>query len=206
MTEHRHCPPSELPLARNRFRVRSLLVGLGFLLMGFLVWLSVSGFPWPSTFPKSGEAKPSQTQPAQLVQTDQNPTPAPAPAISGPPPAISADLLKSQLEQVISGIKEANQKKDLPQLLSHYSSNVPQLTQRAQGIAKTWKIYDYPKMEFEIDQIRALGDHKAKARVTWDVEVKNISTGTTKIFSKTYLINFAKESGQWRVNAIEKVE
>lgn len=107
---------------------------------------------------------------------------------------------------MLSDIKEANQKKDLPQLLSLYSSNVPQLTQRAQGIAKTWKIYDYPKMEFEIEQIRSLGDNKAKALVTWGVEVKNISTGTTKNFSKTYLINFAKESGQWRVNAIEKIE
>jgi len=211
MTENRHCPPSELPLARNRFRVRSLLVGLGFVLMGFLVWLSVSGFPWPSTLPKSGEAKQSQTQPAQPAQPVQPVQPvqkaAPGPrAMSGPPSAISPDLLNSQLAQVISGIKEANQKKDLPQLLSHYSSNFPQLTQRAQGIAKTWKIYEYPKMEFEIHQVRSVNENSAKARVTWEVEAKNISTQVTKIFSKTYLISFAKESGQWRVNAIEKAE
>lgn len=88
MTEHRHCPPAELPLARNRFRVRSLLVGLGFVLMLFLVWLSVRGFTWPATFLKSGAAKQSQTQPAQPLQTGQTTTPGPL-ALSGSPPAIS---------------------------------------------------------------------------------------------------------------------
>ena len=43
----------------------------------------------------------------------------------------STAQLKSQLAQVLAGIKEANQKKDLSQLLSQYSPNFPQLQQRA---------------------------------------------------------------------------
>ena len=66
----------------------------------------------------------------------------------------SSAKLESQLAQVLDGIKEANQKKDLPQLLSHYSPNFPHLQQRAQNISKTWKIYDYPKMDFEITEVR----------------------------------------------------
>lgn len=115
-------------------------------------------------------------------------------------------LLKSQLEQVLSGIKAANQEKDLSELLSYYSPGFPRLPQRAQTISKTWKIYEYPKMEFKIDEINRLADDTVSARVTWEVEARNISTQSSKSFSKTYLVTFGRESGQWRIKALGGVE
>ena len=118
----------------------------------------------------------------------------------------STPPLKSQLAQVLAGIKQANQKKDLPQLLSHYSPSFPQLQQRTQHISQTWKIYDYPKMDFEMTEVRLLDDQTAVARVTWKVEAHHISTLKNKHISKTYLIRFARESGQWRIKALDKAE
>lgn len=180
-------------LAWNRAWVRSLMVGLGFLLIGFLVWVSYRVI---SPIRKGWETKQVQTQPKQTALTS------PQPQAAAPPESPTA-LLRSQLEQVIAGVREANQKKDLPQLLGHYSSNFPRLTQRAQSISKAWKIYDYPRMDFEVHEVRLLSDNKANARVTWHVEAKKLNASTTKSISNTYLINFVKESGQWRILAAE---
>jgi hypothetical protein len=179
----------------KRFRLPGFLLGVGFVLIGFLAWFFLSGTPSAPTSIKGEKAPPPQAQP------DKN-----ASAAASKVPAGSTAVLKSQLEQVVSGIRDANQKKDLSQLLSHYSSNFPQLPQRAQDISKTWRIYDYPKMEFEIKEARLLNENTAVARVTWNVEVQNISTLKNKNVSKTYLIRFVRESGQWRINALDKAE
>jgi hypothetical protein len=185
-------------LAWNRAWARSLMAGLGFLLIGFLLWVSYRDTP-PSAVKNDQETKPVQTQP--------QPTALPSPQPQAPAsPETPTALLKSQLEQVLAGIKEANQKKDLPQLLGYYSSNFPQLTQRAQTISKAWKIYDYPRMDFEVHEVRLLPDNKANAQVTWHVEAKKINASTQKSISNTYLISFVKESGQWRILSTERVK
>jgi hypothetical protein len=196
MTDHQksfHPPPKWRRLLNHSF-----VIGLGFLLVGFLVWSFIMGTPFLTTSPKDEMAPPAQTQPGK--------TPATAPPVASPVPPDSAEILKSQLAQVLNGIKAANQKKDLSQLLSYYSPNFPQLTQRAQSISKAWKIYDYPKMDFEIKRVRLLSDHAAVAWVTWEVEAQNISTLKNQNISKTYLIKFARESGQWRITALDKAE
>ncbi len=185
-------------LARNRAWARRLLLGLGFLLIGFLVWVFF-GRTLPSTFKEDRESKQAQTQPQPGAQPHPSP-PATAPA------QVQADSLENQLKQVITEIREANQKKDLPQLLSHYSSNFPQLPQRTQAISKAWKMYDYPRMDFEVHEVRLLSNNRAKARVTWQVEVKKIHDLTVKRTSNTYLINFVKESGQWRILSTELIK
>ena len=110
------------------------------------------------------------------------------------------------MAQVLAGIREANQKKDLSQLLSHYSPNFPQLQQRVQQISKAWKIYDYPKMDFKITEIKLLANKTAQARVTWNVETQNITTLKNKTFVKTYVIRFGKESSQWRIISLQPEE
>jgi len=184
----------------KHFWVRGFVPVLGLALIGCLVWFFVffvRGTPPPPTSNKGEKAPEAQAQAGQSAPTDNQ-----VPSV----PAESEALLKNQLEQVIAAIKDANQKKDLSQLLSHYSANFPQLTQRAQSISKNWKIYDYPKMEFEIKEIKRLADDAALARVTWDVEAINTSTQKSKNISKTYLIRFVRESGQWRIIALENAE
>ncbi len=178
-------------------RLRNFLVGTGLILIGFLVWVWLLRTPVPPTSePKKG--------PLQQIQPRPEPTTAAGPRTGLQAPAAPAAALQSQIEQVLSGIREANQKKDLSQLLSYYSPNFPQLPQRAQSISKDWKVYDYPKMDFEIKELRLLADNTAVAKVTWNVEVRNLSTKKTKNVSKTYLTRFVKESGQWRIQALDK--
>ncbi len=193
MAQPRKISAPELRLPQNRSRVRGLLVGLVLVLVGLLAWFSFRGGFSPPTVTKGQESRQAQV-------------PAGAQPESAPPPARQETILKNQLEQVLAGIREANQKKDLPQLLSLYSSNFQQLTQRTQNISKAWKIYDYPNMEFKISKATLLSDNLASARVEWSVEARNISTQETKVISKTYLINFTKESGQWRLNAIKEAQ
>ena len=185
-----------LPL-RKHFWSRGFVLVSGLALLAFLAWFFVRETPSPLTSSK-GETVP-QTQ----VLSE------PSASADRQVPSVSADanaLLQNQLAQVIAAIKDANQKKDLSQLLSHYSANFPQLTQRAQTISKNWKIYDYPKMELEIKEIKRLADDAALARVTWEVEAINISTQKSRNISKTYMIRFVRESDQWRIIALDSAE
>jgi hypothetical protein len=176
-----------------------VLAGAGLVLIGSLIWLSFRETPGPPAS-EIGEA-------VGPVPTEAGPGAPESPRVVGAAPlADPTSELKRQLEGVISGIRDANQKKDLSQLLSHYSSNSPQLTQRAQNISKSWKVYDYPKMEFEMDDIKLLAANAATARVTWEVEARNISTAKSKHLSETYLIRFIKESDHWRVQTLEKID
>jgi hypothetical protein len=61
-------------------------------------------------------------------------------------------------------------------------------------------------MEFQIKEVRLLADNVALARVTWNVEAKNINTQKSKNFSRTYLIRFVRESGQWRIKSLENAD
>jgi hypothetical protein len=178
--------------------IHGFVIGVGVVLIGSLVWFFLTGTPSSSTSQREETASQVQAPPGQG-------TPA-GPPVASRAPVDSTALLKSQLAQVLAGIKEANQKKNMPQLLSLYSPNFPQLHQRTQNISKTWKIYDYPKMDFEITEARLLADQTAEARVTCEVEAHQISTHHYKNISKTYLIRFARESGQWRITALDKAE
>ncbi len=184
-------------LRRKPLWVRGIVLVLGFVLIAFLFWYFLKGTPYPPISPKGEEAPPAQTQPSPKAPPDYRAAPT--------APEESTALLKGQLQQVISEIREANQKKDLSKLLSYYSPNFPGLTQRTQSISKVWKIYDYPKIEFDLEDIKLLPDNTVLARVKWDAEAKNISTQKSNNVSKTYLIRFGKESGQWRIKALENV-
>ena len=183
--------------------IHGFVIGVGVVLIGFVAWFLITGTPSPPTSHKEdiapqGQAPQTQTPPAEV--------PLAGPPAASPAPVDSTAQLRSQLAQVLAGIKEANQKKDLPQLLHHYSPTYPKLRQRAQQISRAWKIYDYPKMDFAITEVNLRADQTAVARVTWDVEAHNISTRKDKNFSKTYVIKFVRESGQWRIKTLDKAK
>ena len=168
--------------------------GIVIALIGLLVWFYLGG---PSFI-----SAPRQAKPVPPVK------PLPEHSLSGagkvaplPPPESTANL-KNQLSHVLSGIKQANQQKDLAKLLSYYSPNFPRLTNRAQSISKAWKAYNYVKMEFRLADVKSLTADTASARVTWDVEARHLDTLKSKNISKTYLIKFIKQSGEWRIEAM----
>ena len=196
MTEHQKSSHSQ-PRWKNIW-IHGFVLGVGVVLIGSLVWFFIRKTPTSPPSSTGEKAAEAQVQPREGAPA--------GPPVAPEVPAESTPTLKSQLEQVLSGIREANQKKDLSQLLSHYSPNFPQLPQRAQRISKTWKIYVYPEIEFEIAEVRLLADKTAEARVTWNVEARNISTLKNENISKTYLVRFVRESGQWRINALDNAE
>jgi hypothetical protein len=187
----------------KRMPIYGFILGAGVALIGLIVWFSVKGTP-PSP-PALTEAKPAEVQVQDRETQPGKGLPAAPPAAAQVLPE-SATPLESQLAQVLAGIREANQKKDLPLLLSHYSPNFPQLQQRVQYISKTWKIYDYPKMDFNITEARLLANQTAQARVTWNVEAQNITTLKNKTVLKTYVIRFGRESSQWRIKSLQPDE
>lgn len=181
----------------NRVGLRVSLLGLGFILLTLAVWFFI-GMPLSAPSKNSALASQAQTPPETRDPVSSQ--------VIEPVPDESTAPLTGELEQVLTGIRDANFHKDLSQLLSHYSPNFPRLTQRAQDIAKSWKIYDYRKMQFKIGEVQFSDDHNAVARVTWEIEVENISTRKYKKFSRIYLTRFIKESGHWRLKALEKVQ
>jgi hypothetical protein len=200
MSENQKSPYSYSQPRWTRISIYSCVLGAVIVLIGLATWfftLRPPSSPPPLTGGKAAEVQVphSQTQPVKDL-----PAPSPtAPEVQ----AESTTPLESQLAQVLAGIREANQKKDLSQLLSHYSPNFPQLQPRVQQISKAWKIYDYPKMDFKITEIKLLTNKMAQARVIWNVETQNITTLKNKTVVKTYMIKFSKESSQWRIIALQ---
>ena len=183
--------------------IYGFILGAGVALIGLIVWFSVKGTsPSPPALP---EGKPAEVQVQNRETQPDKGLPA-TPPTAAKVPTESAAPLENQLAQVLAGIREANQKKDLPLLLSHYSPNFPQLQQRVQYISKTWKIYDYPKMDFKITEVKLLTKQTAQARVTWNVKAQNITTHQNKTILKTYVIRFSRESSQWRVKSLQPGE
>jgi hypothetical protein len=179
----------------KRLWIHGFLVGLALVILGLAGWYFFNGSFFPAT---SGENEPGQ---AAQIKADQAPAAAPLPSAARP--ENPAAVLKSQLEKVLAGLREANQKKDLSLLLSYYSPNFPQLTQRAQAISKTWKIYDYSQIEFEIKEIDVKNADTAVARVSWKATARNIDTKSAKNISKIYRVTFVREAGHWHIRALE---
>ena len=171
-------------------------MGIVIVLIGLLVWFFWEGSS--STVPRHAKpGPPVKALPGKSLPGSTKVTPLPPPA--------ATPTLKNQLSRVLDGIKQANQQKDLAKLLSYYSPNFPRLTNRAQNISKSWKTYNYPKMDFDIKGVKRLNEDTALARVTWNVEAQYLGTQKSKNISKTYQIKFVKESGHWRIEAMQNV-
>ena len=191
------------PPRGKRVSISSFVLVAVIVLIGLVTWFFMQGTPSAPPSLPGGKAAEVQVPHSQTQPVKELPVPSPAaPEVR----AESTAPLETQLAQVLAGIREANQKKDLSQFLSHYSPNFPQLQQRVQQISKAWKIYDYPKMDFKITEIKLLANKMAQARVTWHVETKNITTLKNKTIVKTYVIKFSKESSQWRIISLQPEE
>jgi hypothetical protein len=183
--------------------IYGLVLGTAVVLIGLIAWFFLKGTP-PAP-PSLTGGKPGEVQVQKREAQPGGSLPV-APPTAAKVPAESTTTLESQLAQVLAGIREANQKKDLSLLLSHYSPNFPQLQQRVQYISKTWKIYDYPEMDFQITEVRLLSKQTAQARVTWNVKAHNIATRKNETILKSYVIRFGRESSQWRVKSLQPGE
>jgi hypothetical protein len=185
--------------------VHGFLIGL---LLGVLGVCSYYFFNLIPSFPPSEK---TTDDPPAIAQTEQMPstkaqTEPILPEVTKVPtqPSLNPDdHLDLQLAQVFNGIKDTTLKKDLTNLLNFYSPSFPDLTKKTKSISRSWKLYDYQKMEFKIHEVKYIAENSIVAWVTWDVTVKDLATQRIKNTSKTYQVSFIKESGQWLITGLK---
>jgi len=200
MADQNHLP-SPLQAHVKRLWLNGFLAGIGVLIAILLIWSFIWGWPWGTTKKQENVRPP-------LSQAPANPAAPPAPVSEAtPPPGATAKpsaTLKAELEAVLARLTEANEKKDLSQLLSVYDPAFPDLVRKTEEISRTWTIYDYRSIRFHLEEISSPSPNDALARVIWEVEARNRSTQKIKNFSITYQVRFTKALGQWRIKASAK--
>lgn len=189
-------PTSPVQAHLKRLWLHGFLVGFGVLFALLLVWYFIWGWPISGTPEGPEEVKPtvSAAPPAAVSEA------ATLPAAPAQPPA----TLKAELEAVLGKLAEANQRKDLPLLLSLYDPSFPDLSGKTEEISRTWAAFDYRRLKFRIDELKSPAPDRAIARVTWEAETMNRSSHEVKDLTKRYLVEFTKASGRWRLKSLEK--
>ncbi len=182
--------------------LNGFLAGIGVLIAIFLIWSFIWGWPW-GTANRPGNGKPP------FSQAPANPAAPPAPVFEAtPPPGATAQpsaILQTELEAVLARLTEANEKKDLSQLLNVYDPAFPELVRKAEEISRTWTIYDYRSIRFHIGEIISPSPNEVLARVIWEVETRNRTTQEIKNYTIAYQVRFTKAQGQWRITASTKM-
>lgn len=196
-------PPSPLQSQIMRMWIRGFLA---WFVLGVLIILSISYFiwGWPSSSPEE-ETKPALSQAPATPETPPAPLAKVAPPASAPvkPPA---EALEAEISAVLARLAEANQKKDLQQLVSLYSPAFPDRRQKTQEISRSWLTYDYLRLNFKLTEIKSPAPDSASARVTWEIKTRQRQTGEIKEITKGYLVTFTKDAGQWRIQSLEKAK
>jgi len=195
-------PSSPVQAHLKRLWIHGFLAGFGVVVAILLIWFLIWG--WPSISGKGQEeAKlaPYQASTLPVAPPAASPVLPPSPQAAAKPPS----ALEAQLAAVLAKLGEANQKKDLHQLLSLYSPAFPDLPHKAQEISRSWKSFDYLGLRFKLAEISSQGPDSASARVTWEIKTRQRQTGAIKDSTKTFLVQFSRDSGQWRIKSLEKV-
>ncbi len=185
----------------KRLWVHGFLVGLGSVAVILLVWVLIRGIHGPPS-PRDSAATISfsQTRPHQAPKIGAVPTvTSTSSPISNP-----TVILRTQVEQVLERVRAANQNKDLSQLLTLYSPTFSELPKKTQEIARAWVTCNYPKMEFLIKEVKLLPDARVFAQVIWHIQVEDRKTKNLREVTRDYLLWLIKESGEWRIQALQK--
>jgi hypothetical protein len=190
-------PPSISPSLLKRLWVHGFVAGLAVVLVIFLGWYFLfKGEPVPVS--PEGEVKNAAPQapsaPVQEPGTEASRGEAP------PPEA----LLRHQLEDTLSQVREADLKKNLAQFLDNYVLSDSQREKKRRETARIWETYDYLDMRFQIGEIKALGPERVFARVIWEIKTRHRRTRKVQEVTRTYDVWFAKDSGKWRIQTLGK--
>jgi hypothetical protein len=181
----------------KRLWLHGFVVGLGLVGLILAAWFLLSGAPQE----EEGKVAPPPPQVEGPARTTA--------AVKGaPPPEGVPDTraLNTQLQEVLARLQEATLRKDLAQFMSLYSATFPHLDDKRQRIARTWQHYDYPRMAFQVAEVKPLAADQASALVTWQVEARSRQTGAVKELTRTYRVHFTQESGHWHIAALDLME
>jgi hypothetical protein len=135
-------------------------------------------------------------------------TPAPPVAQPQAPPTLGtpgapAENLKDQLEAVLSTLRNAQLQKNIDSFMSVYSASFLAYDQKRQDTLKYWQGYDFVNLVFTVDKVQAIDPDHATASVIWYVDVRNRETQELSSSTQRFLVQFAKEKGNWRISNLK---
>lgn len=179
----------------NRYIQASLIVGgLIFFLITYLAFTKTAMFAF-----SSGQNKEPPPIQGLLVAEESGPDQSLFQNSPASLPSLGVDLPQDQLTQMLNRIREAQLNKDINLFLSSFSPNFPELEEKRQKVLKTWQLYDFIDMNYEIQDIQKHDNNTVSVRVYWRVEFKNQNTNEIKQIDKYYSISFSKEGDKWLI-------
>jgi hypothetical protein len=141
--------------------------------------------------------------PAHSVQGKLLPPALPAPQT----PDLSSIPAGEDLIKLLNQIREAQLKKDIQLFLKAYSSDFTNLKQKKDLTLNIWRRYDYIDLQYQLSNVIQEDDATIFALVTWDIKARDHKTDEVKLLTKTYKVQFYKESsGNWLVQKLEPVD
>ena len=127
---------------------------------------------------------------------------APPPTSEAPAPEAS---LQEQVARLLGTLREAQVNKDINRLMSCYATAFPAREQKIRETIKAWQDVDFTAMFFSIEDLQPEGPEAARAKVTWDIQVKDKRTGEFITATQKFRVEFVKEQGAWRIRSLEEI-
>ena len=81
--------------------------------------------------------------------------------------------------------------------LQAYSPTFPQIEQKRDLTAKSWRRYDFLDMQFQVTGVRQENENTLAGVVNWTFKTLDRKNNAISTTSKAYDVKFAKESGRW---------
>ncbi len=110
------------------------------------------------------------------------------------------------LLRLLDQIRQAQLTKDIHMFLGAYAPTFPNLTRKREVTLNIWKKYDYLESQFQISEVVPQSDTLILAKVTWHIQARDRKTDEIKNISKSYQVEFSKESGKWLIQKLRPVE
>ena len=113
---------------------------------------------------------------------------------------------KEDLLRLLNQIREAQSKKDIRLFLDAYSPTFPNLAKKRRLTLNLWKSYDYIESQFQINNLQQENASMILAEITWNIKAQDRKTRVIKMVTKSYNVQFSKQSGKWLIQELEPVE
>lgn len=126
----------------------------------------------------------------------------PAPPAEAPVPEAG---LQEQLATLLNNLRQAQVDKDINRLMSCYAMAFPGRDRKAEDTQKAWQDFDFTAMFFSIEDLQADGPEHARARVVWDLQLRDRRTDEFLTATQIFRVEFVKEQGAWRIRSLEEV-
>lgn len=126
----------------------------------------------------------------------------PAPPAEAPVPEAG---LQEQLATLLNNLRQAQVDKDINRFMSCYATTFPGRDRKAEDTQKAWQDFDFTAMFFSLEDLQADGPDRARARVVWDLQLRDRRTDEFLTATQTFRVEFVKEQGAWRIRSLEEL-